>query len=217
MIEGIQIKVCGLTSFVDAELADGLGADYLGFILHPKSPRYIPLAQYRSMAARLPERKKVGVAVEPSLPDLLAMKDAGFDRFQVHFRSELPLPQIEAYSKAVGASKLWLAPKFPSGVDVAREWLSLADTIVFDTFDPALFGGTGRTGDWPKFKRHRSAHPENTWVLSGGLNPENVGGALTESGARFVDVNSGVESSPGIKDHERLRAFVAAVRGAKGA
>jgi phosphoribosylanthranilate isomerase len=80
-----------------------------------------------------------------------------------------------------------------------------------DTFDPALFGGTGRTGDWPKFRRHRERNPERTWILSGGLNPGNVGEALAGSGARFVDVNSGVESAPGVKDHARLKAFIVAV------
>ena len=217
MIDGIQIKVCGLTSHVDAELADSCGADFLGFILHPKSPRHIPLAQYRAMVARLPERKKVAVSVEPSLSELEAMKDAGFDRFQIHFRSELPVEQIEGYSRAVGPERLWLAPKLPSGVDVQPGWLSLAGTVVLDTFDAKLFGGTGRTGDWLKFKRHREAHPGKTWILSGGLSPENVAEALAASGTRFVDVNSGVESSPGVKDRERVKAFVVAVHKARTA
>jgi phosphoribosylanthranilate isomerase len=82
---------------------------------------------------------------------------------------------------------------------------------MLDTFDEALFGGTGRVGDWPKFRRHREAHPRATWILSGGLSPENVGGALAGSGARFVDVNSGIESAPGVKDHARMKAFVVAV------
>ncbi len=215
MIEGIQIKVCGLTSHVDAEAADGLGADYMGFILHAKSPRNIPLGQYRSMSSRLPERKRVAVSVEPSLEEVEAMKDAGFDRFQVHFGVGFALDRLEGYSRAVGPDRLWLAPKLPAGVDVPAEWLPLAGTVVIDTFDAALFGGTGRTGDWPKFRRHRESHPGKTWILSGGLNPENVAGALAASGARFVDVNSGVESAPGVKDRERMSAFFAAVRKAR--
>jgi phosphoribosylanthranilate isomerase len=211
MIDGIQIKVCGLTSLVDADFADGCGADYLGFILHAQSPRHVSLAQFRSMAGRLPGRHKVAVDVEPGTGALLAMRDAGFDRFQVHFRHDLPIEAIEGWSKAVGAGNLWLAPKLPPGVDVPEPWLGLAQCVLMDTFDPALFGGTGRTGDWPKFRRHRERNPERTWILSGGLNPGNVGEALAGSGARFVDVNSGVESAPGVKDHARLKAFIVAV------
>jgi phosphoribosylanthranilate isomerase len=212
MIDGIQIKVCGLTSLVDADFADACGADYLGFILHPGSPRYIALPQYRSMSGRLPERRKVAVSVEPSLEALGAMRGAGFDRYQVHFRHDLPLSRVEDWSRAVGAENLWLAPKLPPEMDMPEEWLTFAETVVLDTFDPTLFGGTGRTGDWPKFRRHRERYPSTAWVLSGGLTPDNVGDALAGTGARIVDVNSGVESAPGVKDHGRLSAFASAVR-----
>jgi phosphoribosylanthranilate isomerase len=211
MIDGIQIKVCGLTSLVDADLADACGVDYLGFNLYPKSPRYVSLAQFRSMAKRVPERHKVAVAVEPAPGELPAMRDAGLELFQVHFRHDVPVGLIEGWSREVGPGALWLAPKLPAGAEVPRAWLGLAGTILLDTFDESLFGGTGRVGDWPKFRRHRDAHPETTWVLSGGLSPENVGGALAESGARFVDVNSGIESAPGVKDREKMKAFVVAV------
>jgi phosphoribosylanthranilate isomerase len=214
MIDAIQIKVCGLTSLVDADFADACGADFLGFILHPKSPRHVSIAQYRSMSGRLPERIKVAVCVEPDRDALGSMRDAGFDRFQVHFRHDTAPGRIGEWSEAVGLGNLWLAPKLPPGADVPQEWLNFSKCVLFDTFDPSLFGGTGRTGDWPKFRRHRESHPGVTWILSGGLAPENVGQALGETGARFLDVNSGVESAPGIKDHSRLKAFAAAVRAA---
>jgi len=212
MIDAIQIKVCGLTSLVDADFADACGADYLGFNLYPESPRHITIAQYRSMAGRLPDRRKVAVAVEPDPAALLAMRDAGFDRFQVHFRHDLPIAAVEGWSRAVGVENLWLAPRLPPGIDVPAAWLGLSKAVLMDTFDASLFGGTGRTGDWPKFRRHLEGHPGRTWILSGGLNPENIGGALAGSGARFVDVNSGVESAPGVKDHAKLKAFAASVR-----
>ncbi|HXN35970.1 MAG TPA: phosphoribosylanthranilate isomerase [Opitutaceae bacterium] len=211
MIDGIQIKVCGLTSLVDADLADACGVDYLGFNFFPKSPRRISLAQYRSMAKRIPERHKVAVTVEPAPGELAALRDAGLELFQVHFRHDIPKEMIEGWSREVGARSLWLAPKLPPAADVPAAWLGLAHTVLLDTFDESLFGGTGRVGDWPKFRRHREAHPKTTWILSGGLNPENVGAALAASGARFVDVNSGIESAPGVKDRERLKAFVVAV------
>ncbi|HXQ81195.1 MAG TPA: phosphoribosylanthranilate isomerase [Opitutaceae bacterium] len=216
MIGGVQIKVCGLTSLLDAAFADACGVDFLGFVLYPKSPRYVSIAQYRTMAGRLPERHKVAVTVEPDPGALLAMRDAGFDHFQVHFRHDLPLARIEGWTHSVGAETLWLAPRLPPEVDVPPSWLGLSRGILLDTFDPSLFGGTGRTGDWAKFKRHRQKQPGKTWVLSGGLTPENIGEALAGTGARFVDVNSGVESAPGVKDHARLKAFVAAVHKAMG-
>jgi phosphoribosylanthranilate isomerase len=216
MIDGIQVKVCGLTSLVDAAFADACGVDYLGFILYPKSPRYVSIAQYKSMAPRLPARHKVAVTVEPSQDALRAMRDLGFKHFQVHFRHDLPLAEIEGWTHAVGAEALWLAPKLPPEVDIPPGWLALSRGILLDTFDKSLFGGTGRTSDWAKFKRHRQRQPGKTWILSGGLNPENVGEALAKTGARIIDVNSGVESAPGVKDHAKLKAFAAAVGQAMG-
>ena len=169
------------------------------------------------MAGRLPKRPRVAVCVEPAPGALSTMREAGFDLFQVHFRHDIPVGTIEAWSREVGMANLWLAPKLPPGIDVAEAWLAFAPCILLDTFDPTLFGGTGRPGDWPKFRRHAERHPEKTWILSGGLDPENVGAALAGTGALFVDVNSGVESAPGVKDHAKLRAFFAAVRGAAGA
>jgi len=216
MIDGIQVKVCGLTSLVDAAFADACGVDYLGFVLYPKSPRYVPIARYRAMAGLLPARDKVAVTVEPTPGALLAMREAGFKHFQVHFRHDLPLSRIEAWTHAVGAEALWLAPRLPPEADVPASLLGLSRGILLDTFDPTLFGGTGRTGDWTKFRRHRQRQPGKTWILSGGLNPENVGEALAKTKARLLDVNSGVESAPGVKDHAKLKAFIAAVRKAAG-
>jgi phosphoribosylanthranilate isomerase len=212
MIEGIQVKICGLTSPGDADFAASEGAHYLGFILHPKSPRFISMEQFRAIEPRLPGRQKVAVVVEPVPGALASMRDAGFTRFQVHFRHDTPIGLVSAWSKEVGAENLWLAPKLPPGVDVHKAWLGLTHCFLLDTFDKALFGGTGRTGDWPKFRRHLLGHPDKTWILSGGLTPENVGEALSGTGVRFVDVSSGVESAPGIKDPARVKAFFAAVR-----
>jgi phosphoribosylanthranilate isomerase len=211
MVDGIQIKVCGLTALVDADFADACGADYLGFNFYPQSPRHITLGQYRSMAGRLAQRGRVAVSVEPDADSLRAMRDLGFDRFQIHFRGDIAPGAVEAWSGLVGAPNLWLAPRLAPEADVPAAWLALAGAVLLDTFDPSLFGGTGRPGDWPKFKRHREAHPATTWILSGGLGPSNVGEALAGTGARFLDVNSGVESSPGVKDPEKLKAFIAAV------
>lgn len=211
MIDGIRYKVCGLTSLVDAEFADRCGADYLGFILYPNSPRYISLEQFRAMAGRLPERRKVAVLVEPSEDELTTARSAGFDYFQIHFSPETAPERLQAWSRIVGADKLWLAPKLPPERDVSAEVRGAAKFVLLDTFHAGGFGGSGKTGDWGKFARHQAEHPENFWILAGGLNPENIADALRASGAKFVDVNSGVESAPGVKDENKLRRFVIAL------
>lgn len=217
MIDGIRLKVCGLTSLVDAEWADKCGADYLGFIFHPKSPRHVTLTQYRAMAPRLPERRKVAVTVEPALDELAALRDEGFDYFQIHFRREMSDAQLSAWSQLVGEKRLWLAPKLPPADDVTPATLAVAKFVLLDTFHAEGFGGSGKTGEWAKFARHQAAHPHNFWILAGGLNPENIGEALRATGAKFVDVNSGVEAAPGVKDLEKLKRFVVALHGAASA
>lgn len=212
MIDGIRFKVCGLTSLVDAEFADRCGADYLGFIFYPKSPRYISLEQFRAMAPRLPDRRKVAVSVEPTLDELTAQRDAGFDYFQIHFRPDVSgEAQLSDWSRLVGEKHLWLAPKLGPERDVPPAALAVAKFIMLDTFQRDAFGGTGHVGDWAKFARHQAAHKMNFWILAGGLNAQNIGEALRQSGAKFVDVNSGVESAPGVKDQEKLKAFVVAL------
>ena len=214
MVNGIRLKVCGLRTAADAARAVGIGADFLGFILHPKSPRFIELADFTALAGALPkEAARVAVMVEPTAEQVSAAKAAGFDYFQIHFRSEAPLAVVRAWSDAVTPEKLWLAPKLPPGVAFNNDWLALAGSFLIDTFHAEGFGGSGLTGDWGAFARLQAAHPEKTWILAGGLNPENVGAAIAQSGARFVDVNSGVESAPGVKSAERIAALGRALAG----
>lgn len=130
MIDGVRLKVCGLTSLVDAQFADRCGADYLGFILHPTSPRYIPLPQYQAMAPRLPDRRRVCVIVEPDPNELALMRD-DFDFFQIHFRHDVPLTSLAGWAKVVGIEKLWLAPKLPPEVEVSPTLLRFARSGLF--------------------------------------------------------------------------------------
>lgn len=215
MIDGIRIKVCGLTSLVDADFADRCGADFLGFILYAKSPRHLALKQYLAMASHLPERRHVAVMVEPTADELAAAVAADFDRFQIHFRPEVPVAEVRAWSETVGRDRLWLAPKLPPDIPVAPEWLPLAGSFLLDAFHTGVFGGSGQVGDWAKFARCQAEHRDKTWILAGGLNPDNVADALRASGARVIDVNSGVETAPGVKDHAKLRQFVLRVHEAR--
>ncbi len=214
MIGDIQFKVCGLTRAEDARLAAELGADFLAFNLYPKSPRYLALGDAAELARGAPHGpKRVAVMVEPTLDELDWAQEAGFDRFQIHARADLSLTVVRGWSEAVGARELWLAPKLPPGVAFPAAWLLLADTFLVDTYHADGFGGSGKTGDWSGFAALATAHPGKTWVLAGGLSPENVAEARRQSGARFFDVNSGVESAPGVKDAAKLQAWAAALRG----
>lgn len=212
MINGIRLKVCGITSLVDADAADAVGADFLGFIFYPKSPRWVSNPHYRAMRDRLPPRKKVAVSVEPTVVDLMQQAELGFDFFQIHFNPQTPLATIGSWAETVGLSRLWLAPRLPPALEIYPELLPLADTFLLDTFHSDKMGGTGETGDWAKFKRYDEAHPTKHWILSGGLDPQNIAAAVAATGAKFIDVNSGVEQVPGIKSPAKLQAFGRALR-----
>jgi phosphoribosylanthranilate isomerase len=209
MINRIRLKVCGLTSLVDAERAARAGADYLGFVLYAKSPRSVTLEQYRAMAPRLPDRWKVAVTVDPTAAELREIAEAGFDFVQAHFAAGVFPAGAATWAAGAGNERLWLAPRLAPESDIPAAVLSLANTFLFDAFVADKFGGSGKTADWTKFRRHREAMPEKTWILAGGLNPENISIALKVTGARIVDVNSGIEAGPGAKDPARLAAFVA--------
>ncbi len=217
MINGIRLKVCGLTSLTDAVMAANNGADHLGFIFYPKSPRYLSPVSYAAISSHLPMKSKVAVMVEPAAGELEEIKSLKFDFYQIHFAPGTPLGAVEQWSQAVGPERLWLAPKLPPGGDVDIALHALAGTLLFDTYRPGAYGGTGQTGDWPAFRRLSKEHPRMNWILAGGLGPDNVLAALAESGARFIDVNSGVESVPGIKSAEKIKRLCEALTGYKGA
>ena len=215
MINGVRFKVCGLTSLVDAGMADACGADFLGFIFYPKSPRYISLESYLSMAAHLPHKPRVAVTVEPSVEELVRLKGEGFDYFQLHFPLSTPLARVEAWATAVSPERLWLAPRVPPGEQIEPALYAFAGTFLFDTYQAGTYGGTGQAGDWQAFARLQDEHPRLNWILAGGLTAENILAALTVTNARMVDVNSGIESVPGIKSAEKLQRFCAALREVK--
>ncbi len=210
MIGGLRVKVCGLTTVEDAVAAAGIGADYLGFILHPKSPRYLPLERFVALRPRLPVLPQVAVMVAPTIHEVEAALGAGFDFLQIHF-SDTDTEAVRVAAARAGAARLWLAPKLPPEAEVPAAALELARTWLLDTYQASGFGGTGRTGDWAKFRRHREAHPEKCWVLAGGLSPANIGDAVAATGAELLDVNSGVEAAPGRKDPAKLAALRAAL------
>ncbi len=212
MVNGIYVKVCGLTSVADAAAASDCGADYLGFILYPKSPRYVGLEAFKAMLPSLPALKKVAVVVYTSPDDLERVKDVGFDYVQLHFPNETPFFEAAMWTDIIPPERLWLAPRVPPGKDLDLAFVPLADTFLLDSYHPAKMGGSGETGDWSTFARLRDKFRRVSWVLAGGLNPGNIVAAVAASGAHTVDVNSGVEASPGVKDHAKLGAFFEALK-----
>lgn len=205
MYQRVDIKICGLTRDADVDLALSLGADYCGFIVYPKSPRGLSLERARELAARVPAGKRVLVDVETGTEELERYRDAGFDYFQIHSGLPISLATLAAWSGLVGPEKLWLAPRVGPAEAFPLVTLDFARTLLVDTFDKNQVGGTGQVGDWERFRDLSAQYPERNWILAGGLTPENVLQAVRETGTAHLDVNSGVESAPGIKDAAKLR------------
>ncbi|MBA4136362.1 MAG: phosphoribosylanthranilate isomerase [Opitutus sp.] len=213
MINGINLKICGLTSAADAHAAAGIGADFLGFVLHPASPRHVTIERFHEWRGELPALPKVGVMVYSDIDALARVRDAGFDFIQLHFPNETPFFEAASWTEIVSHEKLWLAPRVPPGREFDPCFVPLADTFLLDSYHPTQHGGTGATGDWAAFAWLQGKFKRPRWVLAGGLKPENIRSALAQSQAQFVDVNSGVESAPGVKDPAKLAALAAALRG----
>nr|WP_314529336.1 phosphoribosylanthranilate isomerase [uncultured Brevundimonas sp.] len=207
------VKICGLTTpdTLDAAL-DG-GADFVGAVVFPKSPRHIAPA----VAAALFERARgragiVAVVVNPD--DALLQEIARTlkpDFIQLH-GSETE-QRAEAVRALTGAGVIKALPiRQADDFAAADEWDYHADHLMFDAKPPegaVLPGGVGHSFDWTLLADQAFRHP---WFLAGGLNPDNVAEALRITGAPMVDVSSGVESAPGVKDAGRIAAFIEAVR-----
>jgi len=187
-------KICGITREADAELAASLGAWAVGFVLWPKSPRHITIDGVCAIVRNLPPAvEPVGVFVDPTAEEVRAAADAGIRIAQVH--GEVPLVDLPV----IRAVRLCGDGIEPAVGDA---------TILLDAHDPVRRGGTGTPIDW-----HRAAAVARSRrvILAGGLRADNVGEAIAVVKPFAVDVSSGVEAGPGIKDHERLRAFARAV------
>ncbi len=206
-----KVKVCGITRWQDAASALQLGADYIGMILYPKSPRAVERNTARDLCNRIPAGKRVFVDVATGTDELEDYADLGFDYFQIHCDPDTAWSTLAGWSGIVGRDRLWLAPKIPPDQPFPQTILEFADTVLVDTYRQEGHGGSGQTGDWQRFRDWSLLHQHKHWVLAGGLNPSNIREALAQTGARRVDVNSGVEHTPGIKDPAKLAAFFAAL------
>ena len=207
----ISVKVCGITREADIEQVLSLGADYLGFILYSNSPRALDFEKAEKILPFVPVGKRVVVDVRTDPIDLERYKRAGFDYFQIHVEPSSDRQILNEYLDIIDRSQLWLAPRL-APADQFPEWIiEYAKTIVFDTYSKNKVGGTGCTGDFARFAELKGQFPNVTWVLAGGLNATNIADAVSQSTASAVDVNSGVESAPGVKNAEKLRNFFQAL------
>ena len=207
------IKICGIKTPDTLDAAIAARADFIGLVFFGKSPRYVEPALAASLSARAAGRTGVvGLFVDPT-PDFLAsvLATVRLDHIQLHGR-ESP-EQVAAIAARHGVS-VWkaLGVKKRADLAMADRFAGAATRVLFDAKPPAgadLPGGNGLRIDWAVLKGVRPALP---WMLAGGLGPANVAQAIAMTGAPAVDVSSGVESAPGVKDTGRIIAFCAAVR-----
>ena len=204
-----KVKVCGITRVEDAELALSLGADYIGINVYPESPRAVSLDDVPALLEVIPSGKRVVVDVAPELEQVAAYKELGFERFQFHFDLTISMAAVAGWSEAVGPVALWLAPRIPHNeLAFPQILMEFCETLLLDTFDKKLYGGTGIAGqNWQRYLDCTVLYQHKRWILAGGLSPDNVAEALAFTQAQMIDIGSGVEASPGIKDPRKLRAL----------
>lgn len=201
-----RVKVCGITRLEDAELAAELGAWALGFILWPQSPRAVDPAVAAGIARHMRRRAKlVGVFVDPTLEEIdRAAEGIGLTHLQLH--GDVGPSFCAEASRRTGAEVI-RAFRIGSGADLRDTARFHTHFHLLDARKDDLHGGTGQTWDWNLMTGRRYTAP---LIVSGGLTAENVREAITQTLPFAVDVASGTESEPGIKDPDRLRAFLEA-------
>lgn len=199
----VQIKICGITNIEDAQAA--AGADALGFIFHPASPRCVTPARAQAIIASLPPALcTVGVFVNLPAAEVLQIAEmCGLDFIQLHGS------ESREYCRRFPRERLIKALSSRSEEEFAAAADYPVRAFLVDAHDPVRFGGTGRTCDWNLASRFAARHP---LVLAGGLNAENLDKAMEAVRPLAVDISSGVEVSPGKKDHDKVRAVIAVVR-----
>lgn len=212
-----SVKICGISSESDLESVVEAGADMVGFVIVETSPRFVDLAKAQALIRRAAE-----LGVEPWVVATVAVpwlerlvKDTPeIGAVQLHGK-ESP-GQVATFARKHPLTPVIKAMGVASKRDLAEaEAFEAADAFLFDAKPPQgaeREGGHGRTFDWSILKGFR-VHDHEDWTLSGGLTPENVAEAIRQSGAAAVDVSSGVEAGPGVKDLAKVRAFIAAAKG----
>lgn len=216
-MQDVRVKICGLRTAADVAAVAAAGAAYAGFVFFPKSPRHLTVEVARDLALAAPEGLcKVALTVDADDATLDRIVEAvPLDMLQLHghespdrvaeVRARYGLPVMKAIGVADEGDLAGL-------LDMSL----VADQLLIDAKPPRGAdppGGNGLAFDWRLLVGRKWLKP---WMLAGGLTPENVAQAVRLTGARQVDVSSGVESAPGVKDPAKIAAFVQAAQGVKG-
>lgn len=206
-----EVKVCGLTRSVDAELADAAGASYLGVIFAGGPRERTPLEARATLSGR--RAHKVGVfAGQPASTIAEIASLVGLHVIQLHDASDA---RRIAEVRAATGLEIWAVVRTATGIlpGNVEELAGAADALLFDAMVPGHRGGTGVSIPWLQLGESLDAMTAgHRIILAGGLTAENVGEAIDYVSPMVVDVSSGVESAPGIKDPTHVRAFIAAAR-----
>jgi len=208
----LDIKICGLSTADTIKAALNGGASHVGFIHFAKSPRHLTPDTLAELSPLLPPSvKKVGVTVDPDDMTIDALvRSGGLQVLQLHGKEP---PERVAQLRQRTGLEVWKVISVKTAADLAAgaAYVGAADMLLYDAKTPegaALPGGMGQRFDWTLLANHRTPLP---WGLSGGLDAGNVAEAIRMTGAPLVDVSSGVESAPGVKDVDKIAAFCKAV------
>jgi phosphoribosylanthranilate isomerase len=205
----MEIKICGITNIEDASFVATCGADAIGFIFYPKSPRYVAPETVKKIIETIStEITTVGVFVNHEVVEIKEIIDfCGFDLVQLHgdespaYCGQFPQSQV---IKALG-------PRAEDDLGKMREYPVKA--ILVDAHDPVRYGGTGEQSDWELAAKIKETHP---LILAGGLTLDNIQEAVEIVSPHAVDINSGAEIAPGKKDHQKVKAIIDLVHQLEG-
>ncbi|WP_333785179.1 phosphoribosylanthranilate isomerase [Thermocrinis sp.] len=204
-MSSVKVKFCGITREEDIKKAIELGVDYVGFIMYPKSPRWVGWEKLKNLLRLSEGVKKVVVFVNPSYQEVEKALSMGADLVQLHGEESFE------FAKGVGLERVIKAFRVIDNFSVAEDWKG-AHAILLDTYSEKAYGGTGESFDWTIAQS--VVNMGFRVFLSGGLKKENVQKAIKIVRPYGVDVSSGIESSPGIKDHKKMEEFIHAVKNA---
>ena len=211
--EPLLIKICGLSTAETLDAALDAGADMVGFVFFPKSPRHLSLERAQALGAQAQGRAlRVALSVDADDAQLDAIVATGSaDVLQLHGReSAARVAELKARFGLPVIKAIHVSDR--ADLAAVADYEGVADRLIFDARPPAgavLPGGNGAAFDWAILAHVDTRLP---WMLSGGLGPDNVAEALRATGARGLDVSSGVERAPGEKDPARIRLFIERAR-----
>jgi phosphoribosylanthranilate isomerase len=203
-----EVKICGIKNAEAMNVAVEAGADFVGFVFFPPSPRAIAIDAAAALAPHARDVPIVGLFVEPTIAAIEAvLASVPLHALQI-YGADTMLPTIRARFKL----PIWHARGLKTEADLPQTFSDGADRLVLEAKPPAGAnrpGGNATTFDWSILRGWTAPQP---WILAGGLTPDNVADAIRQTGASAVDVSSGVERDKGVKDPDLIRAFIAAAK-----